>query len=196
VNSRTPITILEAKPKKEATNAEVVQDKAPPSASPAQANQPVTALPSLGYRPKHHGSENRQKVHMSTRVPPHVRLAYIEIAKQRGGDWTPSSVLAEAAEEWLEQRMGERFAARVCTMVEQTIDRNYQKRDNRLASLLAKIFYSMELFRLLFIRFMKMYLGKDKMVDDIVTDEEAKARDNIKKDIGKFDAILPNKIGN
>jgi hypothetical protein len=107
------------------------QDKAPPSASPAQAIQPVTALPSQGHRPKHHGSEKRQKPHMSTRVPSHVRLAYIEIAKHRGGDWTSSSVLAEAAEEWLEQRMGERFAARVCTIVEQTIERNFQRRENR-----------------------------------------------------------------
>lgn len=120
---------------------------------------------------------------MSTRVPSHVRLAYIEIAKHRGGDWTSSSVLAEAAEEWLEQRMGERFAARVCTIVEQTIERNFQRRENRQASLLAKIFYVMEFFRLLFIRFMKMYLGNDKTVDDLVDDLKQEARDNIKKEL-------------
>jgi hypothetical protein len=51
---------------------------------------------------------------------------------------------------------------------------------NRTDSLLAKIFYSMEFFRLLFIRFFKLFVGDNKMVDDLVTDLGKEARDNIK----------------
>jgi hypothetical protein len=161
------------------------QDKAPPTAEPATAIQPRSAIQSQSNRPKHHGSEKRQKDHMSTRVPPHVRLAYIQIAKKRGGEWTPSSVLAEAAEEWLEQSMGEQFAQRISNVVERTIDKNYQNRDKHFAQLLAKIFYVTEFFRLLFIRFLglTLFAGNKEALDELTDDLEKEAKDNIKKPI-------------
>jgi hypothetical protein len=76
---------------------------------------------------------------MSTRVPPHIKVAYERIAKNRGGEWTPSSVLAEAAEEWLEYDMGEKFGARLASQVTQAINTGMAKFENRQAKLLARI---------------------------------------------------------
>jgi hypothetical protein len=98
VNSRTPITILEAKPKQEATNAGVRQDKYPPRRIDGASDQPQSAEippesagraefspnPPADNRPKHHGSETRQTTQIWGRAPFPTKGKILAIAKAQG----------------------------------------------------------------------------------------------------------------
>jgi hypothetical protein len=106
------------------------------------------------------------------------RLELDRIAKEN--DWSESYAVRVAIQEFVENKTEQRVGSRIDTIVTSAIDRNFQKREDREARLLAKIFYSMEFFRLLFIRFFKLFVGNDKMVDDLVKDLGEEARDNIK----------------
>src|SRR4051794_833787 len=113
------------------------QDKAPQSGASAGSRGPATAMIQAdASTKKQHGSEKRQTVHMSTRVHDVIHLTYVQIAKDRGGKWTPSSVLAEAAEEWLVTKKAEQFGQQLSTIVRATIIDAMDKRENREARLL------------------------------------------------------------
>ena len=98
MNGRTPITILEVRPQKEATNAGVVQDKYPPRRIDGASDQPRSAAaptesarrepppsnPPADNRPKHHGSETRQTAQIAGRAPFTTKAKIQAIAKANG----------------------------------------------------------------------------------------------------------------
>ena len=129
------------------TYAGVRQDKVPPMRNLESSDEPYTFTPQRLDRPKHHGSEKRQKVHMSTRVPSHVKVAYKQMAKNRGGDWTESSVLAEAAEDWLASNMGEKFSIRMKAFIDEAVDRKFNQHMNPLRKMQAKTLKDLEELR-------------------------------------------------
>src|SRR5688500_2726415 len=94
------IIILEAKPKQEATNAGIVQDKEPQVRNTAGSEQTYTTQRIAVDRPANHGSEKRQTAHVSSRIPPHVKTCLLQIARENG--WTESKVVATACEAYLE----------------------------------------------------------------------------------------------
>ena len=95
MNSPTPITILEVRLQKEATNAGVMQDKETPrrlhTASGQASNitggafqHETEANPSALQRPKHHGSQKRQVVPVAGCVPRFI-ADQLEWMRDQGG---------------------------------------------------------------------------------------------------------------
>ena len=196
MNSRTPITILEAKPKQEATNAEVVQDKQPPWRLSAKRSEPATAHPPAeGHkggsatatapavdRPTHHGSETRQTDQVTGRVPRHIKTAILQVAKQNG--WTESKVVATACEAYLEHDLGEKFGVRLAQQVTTALNKALQSHSNRLAYLSVKGYKASEESRIINTKVLGYLFGSDtELYKQVVADARQETRDNLRKPI-------------
>jgi hypothetical protein len=93
-------------------------------------------------------------------------------------------VVSDLVRKGLQFTVENQHAALLEPRIETTIVRVLGNYTNRTDSLLARIFYAMEFFRLLFIRFFKLFVGNDKMVDELVVDLDQEAHNNIKKKYG------------
>ncbi len=189
MNSRTPITILEAKPKQEATNAGVVQDKAPQVRYTAGSEQPYTSRTNAVDRPSQHGSEKRQTAHVSSRIPHHVKTGLLQIAKENG--WTESKVVATACEAYLEHDLGEKFGVRLATQLTSAMHKALQSHSNRNANITLDTLYAAEQTRNLVIRAVSDILYLLDSTDElplIIKDAQERAWENMhphKKDTPK-----------
>jgi hypothetical protein len=180
VNSRTPITILEAKPKQEATNAGVVQDKAPQVRQTAGSQQPYTPRTSTVDRPPQHGSEKRQTAHVSSRIPHHVKTGLLQIAEENG--WTESKVVAVACEAYLEHDLGEKFGVRLAQQVTSALHKALQSHSNREAYLSVQGYYAAEESRIINTKVLSYLFGSDtELYKQIVKQARQDARDNLRK---------------
>jgi hypothetical protein len=161
VNSRTPITILETKPKQEAANAGVRQDKETPqrfnTASAQPANVQGVAFqhktdenpPSL-QRPKHHGSQKRQVVPVTGCVPSFI-ANQIEQMRDQGGKQklSRSAVVANLIIRGVQHNVDMQYGATLEPVIEKAIDRNIQSYSNRNANINLQTYYAAEQARIL-----------------------------------------------
>jgi hypothetical protein len=153
VNSPTPIFILETKTTEGATNAGVVQDKAPQVRSTAGSEQPYIPQRNAVDRPAQHGSEKRQTAHVSSRIPHHVKTGLRQIAQANG--WTESKVVATACEAYLEHDLGEKFGVRLAAQVTSALHKSLQSHSNRTANIGLQAYYVAEQARILNIHILR-----------------------------------------
>ncbi|MDQ3839936.1 MAG: hypothetical protein M3297_11775 [Thermoproteota archaeon] len=162
------------------THAGVRQDKATPRRSYAASGEPGLTIPPARPTPHHHGSQNRKGQQVKGYVTA-SEFAEIERLKETGdAELSRQAVVTRLIRIGLSVALDDQHHAMIEPRIVSTIERVLGQYTNRTDSLLAKIFYSMEFFRLLFIRFLKLFVGDNKTVDDLVTDLEREARDNIK----------------
>ncbi len=97
------------------------------------------------YRPIRHGTERRQTEHVSGQIPTALRIELDRIAKEN--NWSESYAVRVAIQEFIENTIEQSMGKRVEAIVVSAIDRAMQKRENREAKLLARIYRTLEEFR-------------------------------------------------
>jgi hypothetical protein len=177
MNTQKPQAVFDA-----TAYAGVMQDKATPSRSYSASGEPSYTSPpaQLQSNHKHHGS-NKRKGGQASGYYTHEELRAFERMCGAGKKkLTRSMVVTRLTRIGLAVSMDNEQFTMLEPRIVTTIERMLGQYTNRTDSLLAKIFYSVVFFRLLFIRFFKLFVGDTKMVDDLVTDLGREARDNIK----------------
>jgi hypothetical protein len=196
VNSRTPITILEAKPKQEATNAGVRQDKYPPGRIDVFSDQPQSAAappesakkaspptnPPADNRPKHHGSETRQTAQIWGRAPFATKAKILAMAKAQG--ITESEVVVSLVHKALQIDGDVHYGAMLRPVIRDQIHKDIQAYSNRNANINWQALYVDEQNRLLSIHILRFLTdlvdASDELVP-IITACQENAWDNITK---------------
>jgi hypothetical protein len=194
VNSRTPITILEAKPKQEATNAGVRQDKYPPGRIDVFSDQPQSAAaspesasnagfpphPPADNRPKHHGSETRQTAQIAGRAPFPTKARILAIAKAEG--LTESKVVVNLVHKALQIDGDVQYGAMLRPVIQDQIHKDIQSYSNRNYNMNFQALYAAEQSRLLTIHVLRFVTdlvdASDELVP-IITACQENAMDNI-----------------
>src|SRR3954471_15141177 len=85
----------------------VGQDKYPPRRICVNTDEPVSVSKQGENRRKHHGSETRQTGMVAGRVPFHIKLAVVQLAKRKG--WTESYTVKNLLERALAESIGEQL---------------------------------------------------------------------------------------
>ena len=179
MNSRTPITILEAKPKQEATNAGVVQDKETPRRFNTASSQPSNVQgvafqhktdenPPALQRPKHHGSQKRQVVPVTGCVPSFI-ADQIEQMRDQGGKQklSRSAVVANLIMRGAQQHVDMQYGATLEPVIEKSINRNIQSYSNRTANIGLQTYYAAEQARILAIHTLRFITDLVESPDDL-----------------------------
>ena len=196
MNSRPPITILEVRPQKEATNAGVRQDKYPPGRIDVFSDQPQSAEippesagraafppnPPADNRPKHHGSETRQTAQIAGRAPLATKAKIQAMAKAHG--LSESQVVVSLVQKALQIDGDVQYGAMLRPVIQDQIHKDIQKYSNRNYSMNYQALYAAEQSRLLSIHVLR-YLtdlvdASDELVPTIAACQQ-NAMENIKK---------------
>jgi hypothetical protein len=196
VNRRTPITIIEVKPQKEAINAGVVQDKETPRRFHRASEQPSNVQgvafqrgtdenPPALPRPKHHGSQKRRVVPVAGCVPPFI-ADQLERMRDQGGKQklSRSAVVADLIIRGVQHHVDMQYGATLEPVIEKSIDRNIQSYSNRNYNMNFQTLYAAEQNRLLTIHvlsFVTDLLDESDQLVPIITACQQNAMENIKK---------------
>ena len=202
MNSRTPITILEAKPKQEATNAGVRQDKETPQRFNTASEQPSNVQgvafqrktdenPSALQRPKHHGSQKRRVVPVTGCVPPFI-ADQLEQMRDQGGKQklSRSAVVANLIMRGVQQHVDMQYGATLEPVIEKSINRNIQSYSNRNANINLKALYAAEQNRLLSIHILRFLTDLVESPDELVPIITA-CQENAWENITKMNSDMP-----
>jgi hypothetical protein len=208
VNSRIPITILEVRPQKEATNAGVRQDKETPQRFNTASDQPSNVQgvafqhetdenPPALQRPKHHGSQKRQVVPVAGCVPPFI-ADQIERMRDQGGKQklSRSAVVANLIIRGVQHNVDMQYGATLEPVIEKSITRNIQSYSNRNANINWQTLYAAEQNRLLSIhilRFLTDLMDASEELVPIITACQQNAWDNLKKMTSDMPAAPPQR---
>jgi hypothetical protein len=196
VNSKTPITILEVRHEKEATNAGVVQDKYPPGRIDVFSDQPQSAAaptksantasppanPPADNRPKHHGSETRQTAQIAGRAPFPTKAKIQAIAKAQG--LTESKVVVSLVQKGLQIDGDVQYGAMLRPVIQDQIHKDIQSYSSRNYNMNFQALYAAEDNRLLTIhvlRFLTDLVDASDELVPIITACQQNAMENIKK---------------
>ena len=207
MNSRIPITILEVRPQKEATNAGVMQDKETPQRFNTASAQPSNVQgvafqhktdenPPALQRPKHHGSQKRQVVPVAGCVPPFI-ADQIERMRDQGGKQklSRSAVVANLVIRGVQHNVDMQYGATLEPVIEKSIARSIQSYSNRNYSMNYQALYAAENARLLTIHVLSFVTdlvdASDELVP-IITACQQNAMENIKKMFSDV-SIFPQK---
>jgi hypothetical protein len=180
VNRRSPITILEVRLQKEATNAGVVQDKETPQRFNTASDQPSNIqgvafqhetdenVPAL-QRPKHHGSQKRQVVPVAGCVPRFI-ADQLERMREQGGKQklSRSAVVANLIMRGVQQHVDMQYGATLEPVIEKSIDRNIQSYSNRNANINLQAYYAAEQARILAIHTLRFLTDLVESPDELV----------------------------
>ena len=202
MNSRTPITILEVKPKQEATNAGVVQDKETPRRSHTASEQPSNLQgvafqhntdenPPALQRPKHHGSQKRRVVPVAGCVPPFI-ADQLERMRDQGGKQklSRSAVVANLITRGVQQNVDMQYGATLEPVIEKSINRNIQSYSNRNANINLQALYAAEQNRLLSIHILRFLTDLVDSPDELVPIITA-CQENAWENITKINSDIP-----
>jgi hypothetical protein len=196
VNGRTPITILEVRPQKEATNAGVVQDKYPPRRIDGASDQPQSAAaptesaksaspspnPPADNRPKHHGSETRQTAQIWGRAPFATKVKIQAIAKAEG--LSESEVVVNFVHKGMQIDGDVQYGAMLRPVIQDQIHKDIQSYSNRTTNIGWQALYAAEQNRLLSIhtlRFLTDLVDASDELVPIITACQENAMENITK---------------
>ena len=180
MNSRTPITILEAKPKQETTNAGVLQDKETPQRFNTASSQPSRVQgvafqhktdenPPALQRPKHHGSQKRQVGPVTGCVPRFI-ADQVEQMRDQGGKQklSRSAVVANLIIRGVQHNVDMQYGATLEPVIEKSIDRNIQTYSNRNANINLQAYYAAEQARILAIHTLRFLTDLVESPDELV----------------------------
>jgi hypothetical protein len=180
VNRRIPITILEVKSGKEATNVGVRQDKETPRRFTIASEQPSNIQgvafqhetdenPLAFQRPKRHGSQKRQVVPVAGCVPRHI-ADQIERMRDQGGEkkLSRSAVVATLIKRGVQQNVDMQYGATLEPVIENSIDRNIQSYSNRTANIGLQTYYAAEQARILTIHILRFLTDLVESPDELV----------------------------
>ena len=203
MNSRIPITILEAKPKQEATNAGVVQDKETPQRFNTASVQPSNVQgvafqrktdenPPALQRPTHHGSQKRQVVPVAGCVPPFI-ADQIERMRDQGGKQklSRSAVVANLIIRGVQHNVDMQYGATLEPVIEKSIGRNIQSYSNRNANINFQALYAAEQNRLLSIHILRFLTDIVEASDELVPTITA-CQQNAWENITKMNRDMPS----
>ena len=202
MNGRTPITILEITPQKEATNAGVVQDKETPRRSHTASEQPSNVQgvafqhqtdenPPALQRPKHHGSQKRRVVPVTGCVPPFI-ADQLEQMRDQGGKQklSRSAVVANLIMRGVQQHVDMQYGATLEPVIEKSINRHIQSYSNRNANINLKALYAAEQNRLLSIHILRFLTDIVESPDELVPIITA-CQENAWENITKMNSDMP-----
>ena len=202
MNGRTPITILEVRPQKEATNAGVVQDKETPRRSHTASEQPSNVQgvafqhqtdenPPALQRPKHHGSQKRRVVPVTGCVPPFI-ADQLEQMRDQGGKQklSRSAVVANLIMRGVQQHVDMQYGATLEPVIEKSINRHIQSYSNRNANINLKALYAAEQNRLLSIHILRFLTDIVESPDELVPIITA-CQENAWENITKMNSDMP-----
>ena len=200
MNSRTPITVLEVRIQKEATNAGVRQDKETPQRFHTASTQPSNVQgvafqhetdenPPALQRPKHHGSQKRQVVPVAGCVPRFI-ADQLERMREQGGKQklSRSAVVANLVIRGVQHNVDMQYGATLEPVIEKSIDRNIQSYSNRTANINLQTYYAAEQARILAIHTLRFLTDLVESPDELpliikVPQEEAwKNMTNLNRD--------------
>jgi hypothetical protein len=196
VNSRLPITLLEVRPQKEATNAGVRQDKYPPGRIEVASDQPQSARtqqksaktappppkPPADNRPKHHGSETRQTAQIWGRAPFPTKAKILAIANAQG--LTESEVVVNLVHKALQIDGDVQYGAMLRPVIQDQIHKDIQSYSSKNYNMNFQALYAAEDNRLLTIhvlRFLTDLVDASDELVPIITACQQNAMENIKK---------------
>jgi hypothetical protein len=202
VNSRTPITILEAKPKQEATNAGVMQDKYPPGRIDVFSDQPQSAAappisaktapppakPPADNRPTHHGSETRQTAQIWGRAPLATKAKILAMKKAQG--LSESEVVVNLVQKALQIDGDVQYGAMLRPVIQDQIHKDIQAYSNRNANINFQTLYAAEQNRLLSIHILRFLTDLVDASDELVPIITA-CQENAWKNITKMNSDMP-----
>jgi hypothetical protein len=180
VNSRPPITILEVRPQKEATNAGVRQDKYPPGRIGVASDQPQSAAaptesannaffppnPPADNRPKHHGSETRQTAQIAGRAPFPTKAKIQAIAKAQG--LSESQVVVSLVQKAIQIDGDVQYGAMLRPVIQDQIHKDMQSYSNRNYNINFQALYAAENNRLLTIHVLSFLTDLVDASDELV----------------------------
>jgi hypothetical protein len=202
VNGRTPITILEVRPQKEATNTGVRQDKETPRRSHTASEQPSNVQgvafqhqtdenPPAWQRPKHHGSQKRRVVPVTGCVPPFI-ADQLEQMRDQGGKQklSRSAVVANLIMRGVQQHVDMQYGATLEPVIEKSINRHIQSYSNRNANINLKALYAAEQNRLLSIHILRFLTEIVESPDELVPIITA-CQENAWENITKMNSDMP-----
>jgi hypothetical protein len=202
VNSRTPITILEAKPKQEATNAGVVQDKYPPGRIDVFSDQPQSAetppesakntssstKPPADNRPKHHGSETRQTAQIWGRAPLSTKAKILAIKEAQG--LTESEVVVSLVHKAMQIDGDLHYGAMLRPVIQDQIHKDIQSYSNSNTNINWQALYAAEQNRLLSIHILRFLTELVDSPDELVPIITA-CQENAWENITKMNSDMP-----
>jgi hypothetical protein len=202
VNSRTPITILEAKPKQEATNAGVRQDKYPPGRIRVFSEQPQSAErqqisakktspptnPPADNRSKHHGSETRQTAMIWGRAPFATKAKILAMADAQG--LSESKVVVNLVQKAIQIDGDVQYGAMLRPVIQDQIHRDIQSYSNRTANINFQALYAAEQTRFMSIHILSYLTDLVDASDELVPIITA-CQQNAWKNITKMNRDIP-----
>jgi hypothetical protein len=208
VNSKTPITILEVRHEKEATNAGVVQDKYPPGRIDVFSDQPQSAAaptksantasppanPPADNRPKHHGSETRQTSQIWGRAPLTTKVKIQAMAKAHS--LSESEVVVSLVHKGMQIDGDVQYGAMLRPVIQDQIHRDIQSYSNRTANINFQALYAAEQSRLMAIHilsFLTDLLDASNEFVPIITACQQNAWKNITKMTSDMPAAPPQR---
>src|SRR5688572_25330584 len=158
---QNPITILEAIPKQEATNAGVRQDKYPPGRIDVFSDQPQSAAappksaktalppanPPADTRPKHHGSETRQTTMIWGRAPFATKVKILAMADVQG--LSESKVVVDLVHKAIQMDADVQYGAMLRPVIQDQIHKDIQSYSNRNYNINYQALYAAEQNRLM-----------------------------------------------
>jgi hypothetical protein len=202
VNGRTLITILEVRPQKEATNAEVVQDKYPPRRIDGASDQPQSAAaptesaksaspppnPPADNRPKPHGSETRQTAQIAGQAPFTTKARILAMAQAEG--LTESKVVVNLVHKALQVEGDLHYGAMLRPVIQDQIHKDIQAYSNRNANINFQALYAAEQNRLLSIHILRFLTDIVESPDELVPIITA-CQENAWENITKMNSDMP-----
>ena len=202
MNGSTPITILEVRPQKEATNAGVVQDKYPPGRIDGASGQPQSAAaptesaksappppnPPADNRPKHHGSETRQTAQIAGRAPFPTKAKILAMAQAEG--LTESKVVVNLVHKALQVEGDLHYGAMLRPVIQDQIHKDIQAYSNRNANINLQALYAAEQNRLLSIHILRFLTDLVESPDELVPIITA-CQENAWENITKMNSDMP-----
>ena len=202
MNGRTPITILEVRPQKEATNAGVVQDKYPPGRIDGASGQPQSAAaptesaksappppnPPADNRPKHHGSETRQTAQIWGRAPLATKAKILAMKEAQG--LTESEVVVNLVHKALQIDGDVHYGAMLRPVIQDQIHKDIQSYSSRNANINRQALYAAEQNRLLSIHILRFLTDLVESPDELVPIITA-CQQNAWENITKMNSDMP-----
>jgi hypothetical protein len=206
VNSRTPITILEAKPKQEATNAGVRQDKSDLIRDRAASEQPYRTPDEIRSNqnsshtpqsnttaPQRSNTNSSQAPHdpiefdgplvpLTIQIPKHLKAEIQRLAAEEGesDSATARAFLARGVQANIDMQYG----AMLRPVIQDQIHKDMQSYSNRTANINFQALYAAEQARLLAIHILRFITDLVEATDEFVpsiTSSQENAWDNISK---------------
>ena len=143
--------------------------------------RPPDESPQAFERPKHHGSQTRQRIPVTGCVPPHIAAQLEKMRDQKGKKkLSRSAVVADILCKGVQRHVDMQYGATLEPIIERAIERKIDSATSRAANLALEAFDSAEEGRMLTIYLLRFILGDDALLENIVADVRSEAQESLK----------------